>query len=452
MKRISIPIILAAVCGLAVGAQAADITKADNNTNLITGSSWVGGTAPTGADTAVFDATFTQAGTLSTGGPLAWLGVRLDSGTAAININNTVTANHVGLGSGGIDMSAAQRDFTIASIQAQADQTWTVGEGRTLTLGGTKLDLQTYTVTLAGAGTFVKTGGTTMNFIGAGNSIGAVTINGGTLAVGAAGDLAIAGRFNTSGSAKGTLNIAAGGTISADNLWSAWGTTMAINGTLDVAGQFVFSGQPSAVSGTGTINANELRTQNYSTSNVGGVRFNIGAGGITMGPNPGTLNFGDATIGATADWTGAALLGLTSTTTGTTFDTAGFTVTQSAVLSGTGGLNKAGAGTLILQASNTFSGNMAITGGELRLTGTGRLGNGNYAGTIANNGTLTLAGTANQTLSGAISGTGAIVKTAESTGLLTLSGASSYAGPITIDGGTVNLTGSLAAGSTVAVN
>jgi len=44
-------------------------------------------------------------------------------------------------------------------------------------------------------------------------------------------------------------------------------------------------------------------------------------------------------------------------------DTAGYSVTLSGVLSGIGGLNKLGSGTLILSASNSFTGPVGFNGG-----------------------------------------------------------------------------------------
>ena len=48
-------------------------------------------------------------------------------------------------------------------------------------------------------------------------------------------------------------------------------------------------------------------------------------------------------------------------------DTAGYAVTLSGVLSGTGGLNKLGNGTLTLNAANTYSGSTSIKAGTIVL-------------------------------------------------------------------------------------
>lgn len=94
------------------------------------------------------------------------------------------------------------------------------------------------------------------------------------------------------------------------------------------------------------------------------------------------------------------------------------TMTVNGVITGSGGLTKADAGTLTLTAANTYSGNTTINTGTMEIGGSGTLGGGAYAGTI-NSGTLAVSTSANQTLSGMVGGTGALVKSGA--GTLTLS-------------------------------
>lgn len=101
-----------------------------------------------------------------------------------------------------------------------------------------------------------------------------------------------------------------------------------------------------------------------------------------------------------------------------------------------GMLIKENTGTLILtHANNSHAGEIVINGGNFTLGGAGRLNNGDQALPIANNGALTFNTTANQTVSGVISGSGSFTKS--STGTLTLTGANTMSGAVTINGGTL---------------
>ena len=98
--------------------------------------------------------------------------------------------------------------------------------------------------------------------------------------------------------------------------------------------------------------------------------------------------------------------------------------------------------TLLLSASNTYAGSTTIGGGGfgLRLGGTGSLGLGNnYTNSIsiASGDLFTYNSSAIQTISGQISGSGAV--TVSGPGVLILTGSNTYTGLTTISGGTLNL-------------
>ncbi|WP_425104885.1 autotransporter domain-containing protein [Ancylobacter sp.] len=134
------------------------------------------------------------------------------------------------------------------------------------------------------------------------------------------------------------------------------------------------------------------------------------------------------------------------------------TATITAPISGTGGLEKIGAGTLVLNGANTFTGGLRISGGTIQTGSDGALGAAGGTLTLARGGLaasssfdttrrVTLEGfgilsvAAGQTLgvSGSISGTGTLRK--EGDGTVTLSGTNSYAGDTEIIAGTLHITG-----------
>lgn len=202
---------------------------------------------------------------------------------------------------------------------------------------------------------------------------------------------------------------------------------------------------------------------------------------LTAGSDPLTLadsvrgvDFIDVTGG------GSAVLGFLSLGGGITVDF-GSDLSQSRellvtnALTGSGGLTQKGHGTLTLSGANTYSGNTTIDAGTLKSGYAQALGTGSVligaSGTLDLNGfdqtvtsltgsgtlglgsaTLTVGDATNMTFSGAITGTGGLVK--QGTGALTLSGVNTYSGSTTINTGTLQLgntqalgTGSLSIGA-----
>jgi autotransporter-associated beta strand protein len=111
-----------------------------------------------------------------------------------------------------------------------------------------------------------------------------------------------------------------------------------------------------------------------------------------------------------------------------------------------GQLIKQNSGTLVLTSSNpNYNGGLLISGGTLAIAGAGQLGGGAFGNPFADNGIFSYSSTANQSISSAIGGSGSLVKNNSST--LVLSGANTFTGATTINGGTLLVNGSVGSGA-----
>ena len=90
---------------------------------------------------------------------------------------------------------------------------------------------------------------------------------------------------------------------------------------------------------------------------------------LVKGSGTAQFNFGGGTLEASGDFSTALDMTLTGTGGDAKIDTVGYTVTLSGVLSGEGGLEKQGAGTLILSGKNTYMGDTSVLAGVLQISG-----------------------------------------------------------------------------------
>ena len=229
------------------------------------------------------------------------------------------------------------------------------------------------------------------------------------------------GRFvsgNTGSSNPSQINIYAGATFSvtgntdADSTsnsfllahWGSSASTLVLDGgTLNVQNTSLLMGWDSAGrvevhSGTANLkgirfssNRGHADTLLLGTSESGTGRINLGSNGISgIGSND-TVLLGNGTIGATADFSisGNKAVKLIGTSTGTTFDTAGHTITVNTALAGGGNLIKTGAGTLLLAGDGTsFTGNITVNEGSLAINSTGKTVLESASSVLIDNGTL----------------------------------------------------------------
>ncbi len=342
-----------------------------------------------------------------------------------------------------------------------------------------------------GSGILAQSGGT--NSLSAGLEVGANAGGSGSYILSASGllttpneligvygsnaygsPLAASGSFTQSGgtntvSGELALGYNAGGSGSfylASSLLTAATEYVGVSGT----GSFTQSG------GTNAAGALVLAQTagSYGLLSLNGGLLLIGSGGITQGSGAAAFNFGGGTLGASVPWSSPINVTLTGSGGNATVNTTGGNIGLSGVLSGSGGLNKAGTGTLSLTGSNSFSGNTTISSGTLLLGNAnaaknstvnvsidnglqflhgivtfnlGGLSGGNLLALSDTGGspiTLSAGGNgASTTYSGNIVGNGTMVKVG--TGVSTFSGSNGYSGGTTISGG------ALAFGATAAV-
>ncbi len=476
----------------------ADQTKANNNTALQSGGSWVSGTAPGSNDNAIWNATVsTPADCINTlGSAVTWKGIVITNPSAAVMINGstTLTLNN------GINMGSATENLTLncGTIDVASNETWAVASGLTLTTGSAtnagSVNSGNNIVTLAGSGTWVV-GGTGDN-----NSLG-ITVSGGTVNLNKAsssGVHAVGGPGMTVNSGATARLTGTGG----DQIYN--GASVTINGTLDLFGNnesinglngsgtvttTVSNGTPVLTLGasgnggtfSGTIEAGAsgsitLTTTATNLQSVACVTRGSGTAGPNINVNAGTLSLNGSADNsfATATVAGGATLLLAKTST-SGIHAIGSTLTVNsgglAQITGTGGdqiydsdditIN----GTLDLngnsEAINALNGSGTVTttlsGGTPTLTVGGAGDSGTFSGMVqaGTNGSITLtkAGSGTQSVACVTRGNGTAGPNINvNAGTLTLNGATDngWAAATVNSGGTL-LLGKTSGSSTHAI-
>jgi fructan beta-fructosidase len=264
-----------------------------------------------------------------------------------------------------------------------------------LTLGGTNTitswDLDGGTTTLTGS-TTINGDGNSRIYVGNGDYLadcsGTLVIQPGALLniIGNYADDFVIGRD----SGSGTVSQNGGTFIFNNNRANMWvgatgnSATRAVynmnGGLLDMTGHTFGVGLGAGVLITGLVNQVSGVITNVGNLWLGGATANgygayslsggsiyIGAGGITTYSGLYRINLGGGTVGAETSWSSPLNMNLTGSNGPVTFDTSTNTITLSGTLSGSGGLIKAGSGTLILSGKASYLGNTTVKAGTLEL-------------------------------------------------------------------------------------
>ncbi len=367
--------------------------------------------------------------------------------------------------------------------------------GYTLATGGNNLTIGA----LAGTGGFTKTGAGTFQVTGSSTYTGATTVNGGILslegATNSTGNLNVnnngsrlrvtgtlsAGAITMSGAAGTTFEITNTGAVTATSYTVPWGTTLTVNGSLGVGAMSFATNSANTFNGAGTVNATSLVVRNFATVNYSSTGtynvsgnfflndsgqtgyFNQSAGTVNANGPAGSFRIAHWSVDGAYTITGGTLNSANKISVGWdgngTLNINGGLVTAPQLTvndNGTGG-----AGTVNLTAGELRVG----AGGLTSVGGTRAINLG--AGTLSSSAawssaeamtlTDTVAGVnvntagGNITLSGVLSGAGALRKSGA--GTFNVTGANTYTGATTVNGGTLALgTGAARTSASFTVN
>lgn len=445
----------------------ANIVKNTTGTDLTLGPSWLGGTAPTSADVAVW-VSGSLGGSLTLPASRSWQGINVSAApTSAISVTGAGTLT---VGVNGVVVDTTALNVTWATpVLLGANQPWTVGSGRQLTFSGV-VSGTSRTLTLSGAGTTYLQGtntysGTTNISAGlvlaenSGFGTSAVSMTGGTVSSPDANPRSYANAF--------TFNGTVGLSFSASNgvLTFSGTTTIAGTTTLTVNSAVILSGALSGSvgftkTGTAPLYLNGVSGYLGTATISGSSSVVVGADGGASGfwRSAVTINSGASLVANNYNMfgysTNASAPSVTINTGGTLTNFVNPYLTTIGPLTLAGGTLTSGAqqvvpgvisGAYILRGGVTATDNSTISGFPVAIgsdtspTGVVNVSSGKTLTISANlvntpNTAFTAAQTTNLTQQ-----TG--------TGTLTLSGTNTFTGTVSISAGTLNANSATALGA-----
>ncbi len=479
----------------------ATITKANNATNLDAGGSWVGGVDPGIYKQAVWNSTVTAANTATLASDQDWAGIKITNPGGLVTINGTATLGLDD--SGVDMTTATQNLTVNCPVQLVVPSNWSVATGRTATFNGKISGYPGLTLNGAGtvqletantySGDTTVSAGTLVANDSLALSTGRLVLNGGNLSNTASCTLA----NDVSLSANAAVNVGASQTLTVNgSIAGAGSMTKSGMGTLNLSGANTYTGATIVSAGTLAIGDTSAVLTTSGVTLAGGTLLEPKLDGVvisapitvassgttasisapTNAPGSGVVSTltlksvlagsGNVTFSSSVDQNALSTvyLGAQSTYAGSTLmDTDGTTATQIIVklginnalptntvltIDGQLGINSGRYAELNLNGFNQQLAGLTNTARSLRIQ---RVVNSDISAAA----TLTINNSSNHTFSGILGGSagGSVSASAmpgttngnnfgltkSGAGTFTLSGANTYTGDTTVNGGTLAL-------------
>ena len=330
-------------------------TGSINNINTLTSLNVMSGSTVSVNATGTYTPAWTIAGTGSSGrGAIRFDSTSTLSGNITLSDNATILMNSAsitGTLSGNIGESTTGKSLTLSAGSIT---------GTTIALGGSN----TFT-----GGLIITSGGVRLDNTGALNSSSPNLVT--------FGNSAQSKTLTLNGSSVTAAGLVTAGGAGTSTVQNANSTPASL--TLQVASSASFSGVLADGTGGGALTliksgaGTQTLTGNANTY-TGGTVLNAGilniAADSSLGTAPASLDTDNLTFNGGTLQLGASIVfnsnrGILLGSGGGTLDTNSFTGTYGGVISGSGSLTKSGAGTLVLNSANTYSGVTNVTAGTL---------------------------------------------------------------------------------------
>ena len=350
-------------------------------------------------------------------------------------VGGTLSVNNVyALQNATLDMNAADSGaVTLNNINAvigalTGSRNLNLGSG-TVSIGNNNAST-TFSGGLTNSGSLTKIGTGTLT-LSANAYTGNTTINGGTLSI-AQPALAVSSTVTVDGGAFLNLGFSATNVV----------TALVLNGVSQPNGVYKAANSGGRITGIGAIQVGitpDVWTGALSSewsinllSSPKNWKYNSAQTNYTDGS---AVLFDDSLTGnSTVD---ISVANVTPVVVTFNNNTTNYTIQGTAAIAGSASLTKSGTGTVTILNTNTYTGNTTVSGGRVTIGANGNLGNRAYAGgiAIASGAIFEYGGTnsAGQTLSGPITGAGALLLDSTNAATVTLSStANSYSGVTTV--------------------